>query len=119
MTMRKLKSVVPSLKPEVEVMYRSGVVYKIVCPHCQASYVGETTRHLRTRHTEHKNNDGPVKRHFTSCGLTLTFDDISILSSSIKSEKHLETLEALFIKEHSKVLNTQETYKSKTLKIKF
>lgn len=119
MTLRKLKSVMPSLKPEVEVMYRSGVVYKIVCPRCQASYVGETTRHLRTRHTEHKNNDGPVKRHFASCGLKLTCDDISILSSSLKSEKHLETLEALFIKEHSPVLNTQETYKSKTLKIKF
>ena len=44
--------------------------------------------HLRTQHTEHKNNDGPVKRHFASCGLTLTCDYISKLSSSIKSEKN-------------------------------
>ena len=78
----------------------------------------------RTQYPSHPKgvmgNDGHVKRHFASCGLTLTHDDISILSSSVKSEKkHLETLEALFIKEHSPVLNTQETYKSKTLKIKF
>ena len=64
MTLRKLKSVMPLLKPEIEVIYGSGVVYKIVCPRCKASSVGETTRHPRTRHTEHKNNDGPVKRLF-------------------------------------------------------
>ena len=96
MTLRKLKTVMPSLKPEVEIMYRSGVVYKIVCPRCQAIYVGETTRHLRTRHTEHKNNDGPMKRHFASCGLTLTHDDISILSSSDKSETFINIRDFIY-----------------------
>lgn len=121
MTLRKLKTVMPSLKPRVEMEFRSGVVYKIVCPRCHVSYVGETTRHLLTRHTEHKNNHGPVKTHFSSCGLSLTWDDISILSSTFKSEDQLRTLEALYIREHSPVLNTQETksYKAKTLKIKF
>ena len=119
MTLRKLKTVMPSLKPEVEYKFRSGVVYHIKCPRCQASYVGKTNRHLLTRYTEHKNNKGPVKAHFSSCQVPFSLEDISILSSTIKSEEHLLTLEALYIKELSPVLNTQETYKSRTLKIKF
>ena len=119
MTLRKLKTVMLSLKPEVEYKFRSGVVYQIVCPRCQASYVGKTSRHLLTRYTEHKNNKGPVKAHFSSCDVPLSLEDISILSSTIKSEEHLFTLEALYIKELSPVLNTQETYRSRTLKIRF
>ena len=33
---------------------RQGAVYKIKCCECQASYIGETGRNLRTRLTEHK-----------------------------------------------------------------
>ena len=33
---------------------REGVVYKITCCHCQATYIGETDRNLNTRITEHK-----------------------------------------------------------------
>ena len=117
MTLRKLKTLMPSLKPEVEYEFRSGVVYHIKCPRCQAIYVGKTNRHLLTRYTEHKNNKGPA--HFSSCQILFSLEDISILSSTIKSEEHLLTLEALYIKELSPVLNTQETYKSRTLKIKF
>ena len=91
------------------------MVYHIKCPRCQASYVGKTNRHLLTRYTEHKNNKGSVKSHFSSFQVPFSLEDISILSSTIKSEEHLLTLEALYIKELSPVLNTQETYKSITL----
>ena len=40
MTMRKLKSVLPSLKPQIEKSLKSGVVYKIKCASCEAAYVG-------------------------------------------------------------------------------
>ena len=40
MTLRKLKTVLPSLKPPVEKVLRSGVVYKIECAVCSAAYVG-------------------------------------------------------------------------------
>ena len=36
MTLRKLKTVLPSLKPPVDKMLKSGVVYKITCPRCSA-----------------------------------------------------------------------------------
>ena len=55
MTLRKLKTTLPSLKPPVEKMMRSGVVYKITCPRCEASYVGQTSRH-HTRFREHSRN---------------------------------------------------------------
>ena len=39
MTLRKLKTVLPSLKPSVDKMFKSGVVYKIMCSRCKACYV--------------------------------------------------------------------------------
>ena len=52
--LRKLKTVLPSLKPRVPFVLRSRIVYKIKCPHCKVSYVGMTTRHVLTRFREHK-----------------------------------------------------------------
>ena len=60
-TLKKLKTVTPSLKEPVEKSLKSGVVYKIICPRCNACYVGQTSRHLQTRLREHANRKGPVK----------------------------------------------------------
>ena len=35
---------------------KSNVVYKILCNNCDASYVGQTSRQLKTRITEHRNH---------------------------------------------------------------
>ena len=51
-TMRKLKTLTPSLKPPVERNLKSGVVYKMQCPRCTACYAGATTRHVITRFKE-------------------------------------------------------------------
>ena len=68
MMFRKLKTVLPSLKPRVPFVLRSRIVYKIKCPHCEVSYVGMTTRHLLTRFREHKSrSSGTIKKHFTEC----------------------------------------------------
>ena len=42
MTLRKLKTVLPSLKPPIDLDFRSDVVHQIECPRCQAHYVGQT-----------------------------------------------------------------------------
>ena len=117
-TLRKLKTVMPPLKPSVEKELKSGLVYKIECPRCQACYVGQTARHLQTRMSEHKNNKGPVKTHFAQCDSTFSLDYVTILASVLKSERHLLTMEALFIKELEPILNTKDEYKQRTLKIR-
>ena len=117
-TITKLKSSLPQLKQPVNKMFRSGVVYQIKCPGCQACYVGQSVRHLQTRFREHINLDGPLKLHLAKCAARLTEDDIEILGSSTRNEQHLLTLEALFIRDTKPKLNTKEEYKSRALIIR-
>ena len=118
MTLRKLKTVLPSLKPSVEMMIKSNVVYNISCPRCQSCYVGQTRRQLQRRFTEHTQR-GPVKLHMAECKLELTHSDIKILGSTSRGEKQLMTLEALYQRDISPSINTKEEYKSRKLTIKF
>ena len=67
MTLRKLKTVLSSLKAPVKKMLRSGVVYKLSCPRCSACYVGQTSRHMQSRFREHVKNQGPMEIYLTQC----------------------------------------------------
>ena len=116
MTLRKLKTVLPSLKQPVDKMLRSGVVYKLTCPGCEACYVGETIRHMLSRFKEHI-RAGPVKQHLTLCAATITEENVDILQSSARGEDFLLTLEALHIRELRPTINTKDEYKSRELKI--
>ena len=118
MTLRKLKTVLPSLKPDMDKMFKSGVVYKITCPSCSACYVGQTSRHLTTRFQEHKTKAGPIKTHVASCRTKLTSDDIKILQQTAKGEQFLLTLEALHIREMKPTINTKDEYRARELTIK-
>ena len=75
-TLKKLKSQLPSLKPKIEKEFKSGVVYQITCPRCQASYVGQTRRHLLHRLKEHSRSTAPVGSHLASCMHELSSDDV-------------------------------------------
>ena len=46
-----------SVKESVLKYLRSFIVYRFTCPVCNASYIGETTRHLITRIKEHLQTD--------------------------------------------------------------
>ena len=118
MTLRKLKTVLPSLKPSTDKFLRSGVVYRINCPRCSACYVGQTSRHLQTRFKEHLNRTQPVGRHLQQCNTTVNCEEVEILASSSRGEQHLMTLEALWIDEVGPTLNTKDEYKSRTLTIR-
>ena len=118
MTTKKMKFALPSLKPQVPRMLQSNVVYKICCPRCNSSYVGQTTRHLQRRFKEHTGNRGPVKTHFENCSVTPDNTYINIIGRA-DTLTRLLTLEALFIKEISPVLNTKDEYRSRTLTLKF
>ena len=118
MTLRKLKTVLPSLKPSVEKFHKSGVVYKLDCPCCNACYVGQTSRHLLTRFKEHCNRKGPVKSHFLNCKTKLTTENVSILHQTSRGENYLLTMEALYIREHKPTINTKDEYKRRELTLK-
>lgn len=115
--LKKLKSCLPSLKPQIEKSFKSGVVYQIKCSRCSACYVGQTTRHLVHRIKEHRRN-GPVANRMKACNLELTMDNVSILCSNSKSTLQLMTLEALMINEIKPTLNTKDEYRSRALVIK-
>ena len=80
-------------KDKVPKFLKSGVVYLFKCRCCSASYVGQTTRHLHTRVSEHlgispitgKPSSSPpmssIFCHLKTTGHTANFDDFEILSS--------------------------------------
>ena len=118
-TMKKLKTLLPTLKPKVDISLKSRVVYKITCPRCNSCYVGQTVRHLLSRFREHKGKSSPVGIHFHGvCDVALSFNDVSILATSCKSISHLMTLEALWIDRLKPSINTKDEYRSRKLTIK-
>ena len=96
-TLKKLKTVLPSLKPSVETPLKSWLVYKIQCPRCNACYVGYTRRHLISRLKEHGQPKKPVAKHMNGYNHTRGIEDALILAQSTCSGYHLLILEALFI----------------------
>ena len=117
MTLRKLKTVLPSLKPGVDRMLKSSVVYKITCPGCQSCYVGQTDQHLQTQVMEHSQRH-LFRTHLNDCGSTLNDDCIEILHQTARGVSYLETLEALYIREIKPSINTKDEYRSRELIIK-
>ena len=120
LTLRKLNTLVPSLKPKVPNEIRSRVVYSITCPGCQASYVGCTIRHMNARLAEHRSIKQPVGKHFNSCvGTKPEIEDVTILQQTPRTVDYLLALESLFIKEREPELNTKDEYRSRQLTLNF
>ena len=110
LTLRKLKTIMPSLKPTVEKKIRSDLVYKINCPRCHACYVGCTHQHLTCRFQDHRKPSQPVGKHLRNCGTlnSVGVDDIEILAQSTRGAAYLLTLEALWQDELRPTINTKE-----------
>ena len=113
-TMRKLKTLLPSLKSPVPKMLKSDVIYKLNCSVCNNSYVGQTERHATTRFTEHILREGPIKEHLSKCKTEMSEENVEILKE-MRSNSKLLTYEALFIKEINPKINTREEFRSKKL----
>ena len=114
LTVQKIKSTLPSLKPTVPKMLKSNVVYKIKCPRCNACYVGKTSRHLTDRIREHKSkSNGPVRKHLMKCGVDKDEVDENtvILATAVENAFQLSILEALFIRELKPSMNTKDEFR--------
>ena len=81
-------------KDQVPKALQSSVVYKYVCEDCNASYVGQTSRHLKTRIAEHKGISprtgrpyssptfSAIREHSLSAGHLIKDSSFSVLRSS-------------------------------------
>ena len=98
---------------------RSNVVYKFSCGRCNATYYGETCRHLNIRVGEHSGvspltgkksktkKTTAIKDHMLFCDHVVSLEDFKILASS-NSEFHLKIKESLLISRDKPELNRNE-----------
>ena len=103
---------------------RSNIVYQYKCAQCDATYIGETTRHFSTRVAEHRGISSRTGRpflnspnsniysHYLSTGHDLQSSDFKILYSGGVG---LKIAESLFIHKSKPSLNDMST--SSPLKI--
>ena len=98
-------------------MLQNNVVYQIICPGCNASYVGQTSRLLQQRFREHVGPRGIITNHFDECKQVPTENDVKVLGKH--TGEKLLTLEALYINKIKPTLNSKDEYRSRVLKLKF
>ena len=98
---------------------RSNFVYKVSCGRCNATYNGETCRHLSVRVCEHSGvstltgktskskKSTAVENHMLFCGHIVSIDDFKIMATS-DSDFHVKVIESLLISGDGPILNKNE-----------
>lgn len=96
----------------------SNVIYKIPCSQCEGVYIGQTSRYLKTRISEHKRSIKPhvllnsnsktaLAEHFERYQHPFTFEDTEILSRQSNYKKRLIS-EMVEIKKHKHNINKKQ-----------
>jgi len=92
----------------------NNIVYKISCKNCNASYVGQIRRQLKTRISEHIKNirldeskHSVVTKHSLENGYTFDWSNITILDHETNFYKRLIS-EMIYIKTQENSLNSVE-----------
>ena len=103
-----------SYKDSYPSVLNSKVVYKFVCASCNASYVGQTHRHLTTRIDEHfgKDKNSHIYQHLMSssdCLNACSRDCFTILDTA-RTKHQLRIKESLFISWLKPTLNKQKSH---------
>ena len=107
-----------STKDPYKSEHLSKVVYKFVCASCNASYVGQTCRHLATRIDKHfgKDKKSPIFQHLMTskdCLDICSKDYFSVLDTA-NTKHQLKTKESLYITWLKHILNKQKQYQYTT-----
>ena len=105
-----------SYKDSYPSVLSSKIVYKFVCASCNASYVGQTHRHLATRIDGHfgKDKKSHIYQHLMSsadCLNACSHDCFSILDTA-RAKHQLRIKESLFISWLKPTLNFKSLYES-------
>jgi len=109
--LNSLRSYIKGHKDNYDRYTTSNAIYKINCSTCDASYVGQTGRQLRTRINEHQRDfyknyerQSVVSRHRSDSGHDFLWDDIKILDTEHSYHKRLIS-EMLHIKMQKNGIN--------------
>jgi len=109
--LNKLDKIIRVQKDYTEHSHKNNVVYKVNCKNCDASYVGQTKRQIRTRIKEHHNNikadkskHSVITEHILNFDHNFDWDNIKILDTESNYNKRLVS-EMLHIKEQKNGIN--------------
>jgi len=105
--LNKLNKFVKTHKDREPRALNNNMIYKISCKDCDASYVGQTKRQLKTRLREYKNNikqgyskHTVVSEHIVNFNHTFDWKNVQILDHEYNYHKRL-ILEIIHIKEQN------------------
>jgi len=111
--LNKLNSIIKAHKDILPTYAQSNVVYKISCLHCNATYVGQTRRLLKTRIEEHRshikritNQSSVITEHRVKYGHDFDWNNVEILDKEPHYNKRLIS-EMIYIKKQTNSLNLQ------------
>jgi hypothetical protein len=110
---KKMDCIIKRGKDRLKTVKRTHVVYKIDCLNCDATYIGQTKRHLETRIKEHQadikkhaSNHSVISKHRLSHHHDFNWSQPEILHSE-KHTKKREIAEMVFIKKYDNTTNPQ------------
>ena len=82
-TLRKMKTMTPSLQTKTELLSQSNLIYQYECASCNEAYVGYTTRHLGVRVEEHHSRKTTaINMHHQICQDTFDKNCFTVLYKS-------------------------------------
>jgi len=109
--LNKLSQLIKVHKDTDQPLSKNNVVYKIQCRDCEATYVGQTKRQLKTRLREHKNNlkldqskHSVISEHITKYNHSFDWENTKIMDSESRYFKRIIS-EMIHIKEQKVSLN--------------
>jgi len=110
----KMSNIIKVHKDKTDHFCNNNVVYKFGCNECDATYVGQTKRQLRTRVKEHMNNikldpsrHSVVTEHRIKYDHTFNWEKIEILDSEPNYKKRLIS-EMIHIKQQNNGINSHK-----------
>jgi len=113
------------IKSKDLLLSKNNVIYKIFCNNCEASYVGQTKRQLKTRLKEHKNNikhdrskHSVIFEHIVECNHSFDWEGIKIMARETNFYKRIVS-EIIYIKEPKFGLNLNSTILSCLMNLTF
>jgi len=111
--LNKLGGIIKAHKDILPKLSNKDVVYKLCCKNCDASYVGQTSRQLKTRISEHRNHinrntttQSVINEHRLQFNHNFDWEDVKILDSERFLGKRLVS-EMTFIKKQKNGTNLQ------------